>query len=62
MIKRKAKIRQAVRGNRSGQWTFTLWSDNSKQIAHSQQWYANYDDMVNVLNKYFPDFKIVETK
>lgn len=62
-MKRKARIRQAVRGSRSGQWTFRLISDNGEPIAHSNQWYENKVDMLEVLNRYFPDFKIIdETK
>lgn len=55
----KRKIRY-FRSGANGLWYFHVQGDNNRVIAPSEG-YNNKDDMMDTLNKYFPDWELEES-
>lgn len=57
----KAVIKRVLKGKRKGEHRFVLKADNGEIIAVSET-YKNKKDMVEMLQKYFYRFEIIEDK
>lgn len=55
----KAIIKKVSKGKEKGQFRFVLKGDNGKNLS-PQDAYHNKQDLLDTLNKYFPNFQIID--
>jgi hypothetical protein len=55
----KAIIKPVTKGKRKGQFRFVLKADNGENLS-PQETYTQKHNVISVLEKYFPNFTIVD--